>query len=118
MPSIFAVVVVIALLVIAVVISLSILVTFTLIGLVLHLFMAGLVGALADAIVPGKLPYGWFGAILAGLIGSWLGVRLLGHLGPELFNVPIIPGFVGAVILAFAISLLARAVGGGQARSI
>ena len=57
---------------------------FGLIGLLLHLFMAGLVGALADAIVPGRLPWGWLGAILAGLAGSWLGVLLIGHRGPVL----------------------------------
>jgi uncharacterized membrane protein YeaQ/YmgE (transglycosylase-associated protein family) len=79
-----------------------------LIGLGLHLLMAGLVGALADAVVPGTLPWGWVGAIGAGLAGSWLGVTVLGHLGPSLFGVAIIPGFLGAVVLAFALSLLTR----------
>ncbi len=82
--------------------------TWGLIGLALHLFMAGLVGALADAVVPGRLPWGWIGAILAGLVGSWLGTQIIGHVGPSLFGVPIIPGFVGALILAFALSLLTR----------
>ena len=82
--------------------------SFGLIGLALHLFMAGLVGALADAVVPGKLPWGWLGAILAGLVGSWLGVALIGHRGPVLFGVPLIPGFVGALILAFVLSLVGR----------
>src|SRR5919197_3479093 len=81
---------------------------FGLIGLLLHLFMAGLVGALADAIVPGRLPWGWLGAILAGLAASWLGVLLIGHRGPILFGVPIIPGFVGALILAFVLSAVAK----------
>jgi uncharacterized membrane protein YeaQ/YmgE (transglycosylase-associated protein family) len=80
----------------------------TLVGLLLHLFMAGLVGALADAVVPGRLPWGWLGAILAGLAGSWLGVLLIGHRGPILFGVPIIPGFVGALILAFVLSAVAK----------
>src|SRR5438093_8939480 len=73
---------------------------FGLFGLLLHLFMAGLIGALADALIPGKLPWGWVGAVLAGLVGSWLGVRLIGHVGPGLFGVPLIPAFVGALILA------------------
>jgi uncharacterized membrane protein YeaQ/YmgE (transglycosylase-associated protein family) len=88
--------------------SLLISATFGLIGLALHLFMAGLVGALADAVVPGKLPWGWIGAILAGLIGSWLGVRILGHVGPSLFGIAVIPGFVGAVILAFLLSFVSK----------
>src|ERR671926_1436171 len=82
--------------------------SFGLVGLALHLFMAGLVGALADAVVPGKLPWGWVGAILAGLVGSWLGVLLIGHRGPILFGVPLIPGFVGALILAFVLSAVAK----------
>ena len=91
-----------------IVISFVIALTYGLIGLGLHLLMAGLIGALADSVVPGTLPWGWVGAILAGLIGSWLGVLILGNLGPSLFGIPIIPGFVGAVILAFALSLLTR----------
>jgi uncharacterized membrane protein YeaQ/YmgE (transglycosylase-associated protein family) len=82
--------------------------TFGLVGLLLHLLMAGLIGALADALVPGKMPWGWLGAVLAGLAGSWLGVRLIGSLGPSLFGVPIIPAFVGAALLAFLVSILVR----------
>jgi uncharacterized membrane protein YeaQ/YmgE (transglycosylase-associated protein family) len=78
-------------------------ITGQLIGMALHLFMAGVVGALADAVVPGRLPYGWLGAIAAGLVGSWLGTLLLGHLGPSFFGVPLIPAFVGAAILAFGL---------------
>ena len=108
MPLIIALIALIVLVVMAGVIWLS----FGLFGLALHLFMAGLVGALADAVVPGRLPWGWLGAILAGLVGSWLGTQLIGHLGPSLFGIPIIPGFLGAVILAFGLS----AVGKLQAR--
>lgn len=79
-----------------------------LVSLLLHLAMAGLVGALADAVVPGSLPWGWVGAILAGLVGSWLGTLIIGHVGPVVFGVPLIPGFVGALILAFAVSLLGK----------
>ena len=100
--------IVVAALVTLIAISALIWLSGTLIGLALHLLMAGLVGWLADTVVPGQLPWGWVGAILAGLIGSWLGVRLLGHLGPELFGIAIIPGFVGAVVLAFAASLISR----------
>jgi uncharacterized membrane protein YeaQ/YmgE (transglycosylase-associated protein family) len=86
--------------------------SFGVLALVLHLFMAGLVGALADAVVPGRLPWGWLGAVLAGLVGSWLGNRLIGELGPSLFGIALLPGFVGAVILAFGL----LAIGKLQAR--
>ena len=78
------------------------------IALLLHLVVAGIVGALADALVPGKLPWGWVGAVLAGLLGSWLGIALIGQVGPRIVGVPIIPGFVGAVILALVVSVLSK----------
>ena len=104
MPLAFLIAIVLGIVLFSFLISL----TFGLIGLALHLFMAGLVGALADAVVPGKLPWGWVGAILAGLVGSWLGVLILGSRGPALFGIPIIPGFVGAVILAFLLSFVSK----------
>ena len=98
------------LIVVLLVVSGLIWITGGLIRLALHLFMAGLVGALADAVVPGRLPYGWLGAIVAGLVGSWLGVLLLGNLGPSLFGMPLIPGFVGALILALALEFGSKAL--------
>lgn len=81
--------------------------TFKLLGLLLLLLMAGLIGALADAVVPGRLPGGWLGATLAGLAGSWLGVLMLGRLGPSLFGIRVIPAFLGAIAIAFLVELLA-----------
>ncbi|MCC7106813.1 MAG: GlsB/YeaQ/YmgE family stress response membrane protein [Chloroflexi bacterium] len=89
-----------------------------LVGLILHLFMAAVIGALADAVVPGRLPYGFLGAMVAGLIGSWIGTALLhqvvgplGPLGLSVFGVPLIPAFLGAVLVAFVARALApRAV--------
>ena len=88
------------------------------IGLVFTLIMAGLVGWAADAVVPGRLPGGWFGAVLSGLIGGFIGTwlfHLLGIREPgfELFGVHLIPAFVGAVVIAVAAQLLSgrRAMG-------
>jgi uncharacterized membrane protein YeaQ/YmgE (transglycosylase-associated protein family) len=77
-----------------------------LIGLMLTLFVAGLVGWAADAVVPGRLPYGWLGAILAGIIGGFIGHLLLGNFGPALFGVRVIPAFAGAVVVAAVAELL------------
>jgi uncharacterized membrane protein YeaQ/YmgE (transglycosylase-associated protein family) len=96
---------VIFLIILAVLIAL-IWITFNLVGLLITLLIAGLIGALADRIVPGELPYGWLGAIVAGLAGSWLGTLLLGDLGPTIRGIALIPALVGAMILAFLIELL------------
>jgi uncharacterized membrane protein YeaQ/YmgE (transglycosylase-associated protein family) len=74
-----------------------------------HLLVAGVVGWLADLVVPGKLPYGFLGAIAAGVIGGFLGGLLLRGLGPELAGVQIVPTFVGAAALAFGLELYNQA---------
>lgn len=81
-------------------------ITFNLVGLLITLLIAGLIGWLADRIVPGDLPYGWLGAIVAGLAGSWLGTLILGDLGPTVRGIALIPALIGAIILAFVIELV------------
>ncbi|HEX5416301.1 MAG TPA: GlsB/YeaQ/YmgE family stress response membrane protein [Chloroflexota bacterium] len=76
------------------------------IGVILTVLFAGLIGWAADAIIPGRVPFGFLGAILAGLFGSWLGVALFGAIGPTIFHIPVISAFIGAVIIALVFSLL------------
>lgn len=80
------------------------------IGVILTLIVAGLIGWLADTIVPGQMPYGTLGAVLAGLVGSWLGVALLGTIGPVIFHIPVISALVGAIIIAFVFPLITQPV--------
>jgi uncharacterized membrane protein YeaQ/YmgE (transglycosylase-associated protein family) len=86
-------------------------ITFGLIGLLMTLVVAGIVGWAADAVVPGKLPGGWIGAVLAGLAGGFLG-QLIFHalslptLGLSVAGVALLPAFVGAVVVAGAAELL------------
>jgi uncharacterized membrane protein YeaQ/YmgE (transglycosylase-associated protein family) len=75
-------------------------ITVSLLGLIVTLIIAGLVGWLAYQIVPGRLPFGWVGAVVAGLLGSWLGGALLGEIGPEIGDIAVLPALVGAIILA------------------
>jgi uncharacterized membrane protein YeaQ/YmgE (transglycosylase-associated protein family) len=78
------------------------------IGVIIKLALAGLIGGLADMAVPGRLPYGWLGAVIAGVVGGWVGSLLLQNWGPALFGVELIPTFVGAVVVVGAYELLAR----------
>jgi uncharacterized membrane protein YeaQ/YmgE (transglycosylase-associated protein family) len=75
------------------------------------LVVAGLIGWAADAVVPGKLPGGVFGAVLAGIAGGWLGHLLfaalhLPGLGVAIAGVELLPAFIGAVVIAFALEML------------
>ena len=81
------------------------------VGLIATLVVAGLVGWVADLVVPGgRLPLGWLGAVLTGLIGGFIGGWLFQTLGIHdpgfsLFRVDLVPALVGALIVAFAAQL-------------
>ncbi|MGE3268688.1 MAG: GlsB/YeaQ/YmgE family stress response membrane protein [Chloroflexota bacterium] len=96
----------IGLLVVAVVLGAATWLTFTLIGFLLTLVVAGLVGWAADAVIPGRLPGGWLGAVLAGIVGGFMGTLLLGKVGPTIFDINIIPAFIGAALIAVAAELI------------
>ena len=78
-------------------------------GLLLMLLVAGLVGFAAEALAPGpRVSGGWMGAMGAGLIGSWLGTKMIGHVGPALMGVQLVPALIGAIVLVTIVSLLRR----------
>jgi uncharacterized membrane protein YeaQ/YmgE (transglycosylase-associated protein family) len=86
----------------------SIWLTVSLIGVIVTLVIAGVVGWLAWKFVPIKLPYGFLGAVVAGLLGSWIGGWLLGDVGPELGGIAILPALVGSLILAVVSTVITR----------
>jgi uncharacterized membrane protein YeaQ/YmgE (transglycosylase-associated protein family) len=88
--------------------SVAITMTFGLFHLAGTLAIAGLVGWIADLIVPGELPYGWLGAVVAGVVGGWLGALIIGNFGPALFGVHVLPTLLGAAMLALAANVLAK----------
>jgi uncharacterized membrane protein YeaQ/YmgE (transglycosylase-associated protein family) len=108
--------VIIILLALLIVFILGIWITVSLIGLLVTLLIAFLVGWAADKILPGRIPYGWVGAIVFGLLGSWIGGILLGDAGPSLGGIDVFPALVGAVLLAFVADLIFK-TSKGVARS-
>ena len=105
-------VVAVVLIVLLILLAIGIWLTYNLVGLIVMLFVAGIIGWIADQIVPGRLPYGWLGAIVAGLVGSWIGGLILGGFGPSLAGITIIPALLGAIILAFIASAVTKATSG------
>jgi len=87
----------------------------TLTGLIILLLIAGIVGAIGQAL-SGNSVGGLFTSILVGFIGAYIGVWLAGQLGlPELFSIsidgdafPIVWGIVGAAILSMLLGLFTR----------
>jgi uncharacterized membrane protein YeaQ/YmgE (transglycosylase-associated protein family) len=96
------------LLVVLIALILSIWLTVSFIGVIVTLLIAALVGWLAWKFVPIKLPYGFLGAVVAGLAGSWLGGWLLGDVGPDIGGIAIFPALVGSMILAVISTVITR----------
>lgn len=86
-------------------------------GFLLMLLVAAIVGFIGDALVPGRMPGGWVGAILAGLLGSAVGGWLFGAMnlptGPEIGGLALIPSILGAALVVALLSALSGALARG-----
>jgi uncharacterized membrane protein YeaQ/YmgE (transglycosylase-associated protein family) len=85
------------------------------IGFILYLIVVGIIaGYLARLIVPGEDPMGFFGTMILGIIGSFIG----GFLGFIIFGHDFddgafqASGIIGSIIGAIIALLVWRAVGG------
>ena len=77
----------------------------TLLGLIVLLIVAFVVGGLGELIGGAKVPGGFIGTIVVGFIGAWLGGALL-QLGPVVGGIQIIPAIVGGALFAFVLRLI------------
>jgi len=82
-----------------------------LLGFILTLLVAAFVGWIGDAIVKNDMPGGFWGAMLAGLIGSWIGayIPFFNNIGPTVGGIALIPAILGAAIFVFLLGLFKRA---------
>jgi uncharacterized membrane protein YeaQ/YmgE (transglycosylase-associated protein family) len=85
-------------------------------GFIAILIMLSILGWVIDLIVPGKMPYGWLGGIVAAIIGGLLGGVIFGSWGPSAtwsgWQLSFIPALLGGVLFAFIV----RFVMGAQTR--
>lgn len=70
------------------------------------LIVGAIIGAVAGAITNRGESMGWISNIIAGLVGSAIGQGILGHWGPSLAGMALIPSIIGAVILVLIVSAL------------
>jgi uncharacterized membrane protein YeaQ/YmgE (transglycosylase-associated protein family) len=76
--------------------------------LLLYFIVAIVVGLIIAALFGFKYPGRWIGAIVAGLLGAWIGDVLIRELGPTVGGHYIFPATLGAFVVALIIGLLGR----------
>jgi len=85
-------------------------------GFIAILIMLSIVGWVIDLVVPGKMPYGWLGGIVAAIIGGLLGGIIFGSWGPSAtwsgWQLSFIPAILGGILFGFIV----RFVMGAQTR--
>jgi uncharacterized membrane protein YeaQ/YmgE (transglycosylase-associated protein family) len=84
----------------------------TLTHLLILLLVGAVVGLIAERLLNRALPYGWIGAIVAGLVGAWVMTDEL-HIviAPQVsvIGIPLISAILGAMIVIFVFSLITGA---------
>ena len=81
----------------------------TLTHLLILLLVGAVVGLIAERLVNRALPYGWTGAIVAGLLGAWLmtdGLHIIIAPQVSVIGIPLISAILGAMIVVFAFSVM------------
>ncbi len=78
---------------------------------IMFLLIASACAWIAAAVVPGTIPGGFLASVIVGVIGAWIGTALMGHVGPDLAGVSLIPAIVGSGLLVFAFSLIGGRIG-------
>lgn len=68
------------------------------------LIVGAIIGAVAGVITRRSGAMGWISNIIAGLVGSAIGEALLGHWGPQLAGMAIIPSLIGAITVVAVVS--------------
>jgi uncharacterized membrane protein YeaQ/YmgE (transglycosylase-associated protein family) len=80
----------------------------TILSFILFLLIAAACAYIAEAIVPGAIPGGFFTSAVVGVIGAWIGSCMVGNIGPEVAGIPLISCILGSAVLVFLLSLLGR----------
>jgi len=80
------------------------------VAFIVMLLVLGAIGWIIDLVVPGKMPLGWLGGVIAAIIGGVIGGFLFGNFGPSVtwngYTLSIIPAILGGLILGIVVRLI------------
>jgi uncharacterized membrane protein YeaQ/YmgE (transglycosylase-associated protein family) len=74
-------------------------------GLLILLIVAAVAGAIGEMIGGVKIPGGWIGSIIAGLVGAWIGHSLI-RIPPAIGGIYIISAIIGAALFVLLVRVL------------
>lgn len=77
-------------------------------SLLLFLLVAAACAYIGERLVPGVVPGGFLTLAIVGIIGAWIGGNLMGHIGPDLAGISLVPCIIGSALLVFLMSLIFR----------
>ncbi len=77
----------------------------TILGFILFLIVAAVCAGIGEMLVPNSVPGGFFTSAVVGIVGAWIGGSLLGHMGPDLAGIAVLPAIIGSAIFVFLLSL-------------
>jgi uncharacterized membrane protein YeaQ/YmgE (transglycosylase-associated protein family) len=78
----------------------------SILSLICYLVVAAVCAFIAERLVPTNMPGGFLVSAVVGIIGAWIGGSLIGHFGPDLAGVALVPCILGSAILVFGLSFL------------
>ncbi|MBY0357520.1 MAG: GlsB/YeaQ/YmgE family stress response membrane protein [Candidatus Obscuribacterales bacterium] len=84
-------------------------------SLLLFLLVASACAYIGERLVPGVVPGGFLTLAIVGVIGAWIGGNLMGHIGPDLAGISLVPCIIGSALLVFLMSLIFRGFNSSRA---
>jgi len=74
------------------------------------IIVLAIIGGVVDMVIPGRMPNGWIGGVIAAIIGGLLGAFIFGQFGPAItafgWTLSIIPALLGAIIFAIIVRFI------------
>ena len=78
----------------------------SLLGLLVSIIMAIIIGFIGDALIRENLPGGIIWSIAIAFVGAWTSQLLFGEFGPSIDGFALLPAIIGSAIAVFLVGLL------------